>query len=484
VNVTQAPWVRIGIIAAVVVVLCATAAAVLATRPASQDELAGRTYTVQRGTFRRIVHRTGILQPLNEQTVFARVNGTIKELLPQGGVVKKDDVVMRVDSRQFEDAKEDLESNIQQREAEYEKTKQDSLKSLNQEQQNVESFKQRVDLETARLNELLKGPLPVDEVKAETDIKSNKELLKGAEEECAVYEELGKINCVPQQDVFTKEMAVVQAKEKVADAENALKTLNLPDQVKIATQKQAITAAQKGLSGAQEKVAIIEGNIKRDAERAKFAIDQQKAQLNKRLEDIAHCVTTAPGPGVVIHNKMRWFMPAPGRDVWDGIKVMSIPDFSKMKVALTVDEARIGSIHVGLPAELRPAGWMGTPFNGKVTKVAEKGRDEFELFQADTTQISGTANRQVFDVSVEIDNPTDAMRLGLRTDVDIILQTIENALIVPRIALFRQPSGEMQLRVVSSVGTELRTVKVVAEDEINAAVEGVKEGEKIWLMGD
>src|SRR5262249_16649865 len=146
-----------------------------------------------------------------------------------GSVVKKDDVVMRVDSRSFEDQKEDLESIIQQREAEYEKTKQDSLKSLNQEKQNVESFKQRVDLETARLKELLKGPTPVDEVRAETDIKSNQELLKGAEAECAVYEELGKINCVPQQDVFTKQMAVVQARERVADAENALKTLNLPD---------------------------------------------------------------------------------------------------------------------------------------------------------------------------------------------------------------------------------------------------------------
>jgi HlyD family secretion protein len=261
-----------------------------------------------------------------------------------------------------------------------------------------------------------------------------------------------------------------------------LKTLNKPDEVKIAQQKQAITAAEKSLSAAREKVAIIEGNMKRDAERAKFAIEQQKTALKKRLDDIAHCVCTAPGPGVVAHSRMRWYAPAPGRDVWDGIKVMSIPDFSKMKVAMTVDEARIGSIKVGMPAEVRPAGWTGTPFSAKVTKVAEKGRDEFELFQADTTAISGTANRQVFDVTVEIDTPSDSLRLGLRTGVDIILQTLENVLVVPRVALVRQPSGDLQIRIVSSVGTELRTVKVIAEDEVNAVIEGANEGEKIWLM--
>jgi HlyD family secretion protein len=481
-NAKRAFWMRIGIVAAVVTLLSVTAAAVLAGKPTVSEEQSGRTFTVQRRNFRRIVHRSGVLQPLNEQPVFARVNGTISELIAQGSVVKKDDVVMRVDSRQFEDLKEDLESSIQQREAEFEKTRQDSLKSLNQEQQNVVGFELRVDLEKSRLKELLKGPQPIDEVKAESDVKNNKALLKGAEEEYAVYEDLGKRNCIPQQDVYTKHMAVVTAQERVVDAEVALKTLNKPDEVKIAQQKQAITAAEKSLSAAREKVTIIEGNMKRDAERAKFAIEQQKTALKKRIDDIAHCVCTAPGPGVVAHSRMRWYAPAPGRDVWDGIKVMSIPDFSKMKVAMTVDEARIGSIKVGMPAEVRPAGWTGTPFSAKVTKVAEKGRDEFELFQADTTAISGTANRQVFDVTVEIDTPSDSLRLGLRTGVDIILQTLENVLVVPRVALVRQPSGDLQVRIVSSVGTELRTVKVIAEDEVNAVIEGANEGEKIWLM--
>ena len=42
------------------------------------------------------------------------------------------------------------------------------------------------------------------------------------------------------------------------------------------------------------------------------------------------------------------------------------------------------------------------------------------------------------------------------------------------VALVPQPSGEMKLRMVASAGTELRTVKVIAEDEVNAVVEGVK----------
>jgi len=65
-----------------------------------------------------------------------------------------------------------------------------------------------------------------------------------------------------------------------------------------------------------------------------------------------------------------------------------------------------------------------------VTKVADKGRDEFELYADDTTSITGTANRQVFDVEIEIAGQSSAFRPGLRAQVEIIIKQLEDVLIV------------------------------------------------------
>ena len=265
----------------------------------------------------------------------------------------------------------------------------------------------------------------------------------------------------------------------------ALQRLDTLDPVAIANQELALHNAQKLLSGMREKVALLEANIKRDEERFATGMDSLKQQLKKRIEDLDHCTCAAPGDGVVVYAKGRWFAFAPGRQVWDGVKVLSIPDFSKIKVALTIDEARVSDLHSGQTAEIRPAGWKGAPFHGKVTKVAEKGRDEFDLFLQETRDISGAANRQVFDVTVEVEESAEALRLGLRADVDIATKTLDSALVIPRMALSKDATtGEMLVTVQGVAGPERKVVKVVAQDEFDAAIEGegIQEGERVWIL--
>jgi HlyD family secretion protein len=441
-----------------------------------------RKAKVERRTFRQVVHRTGILQPLKEETVFAKVGGTISELVPQGTCVKKDDVVMKIDDTQFQDAREDLEASIRSREADNEKARQDSAKALNAAKLDVLSNELRADLETARLEELRKGPTVTDQINAETNVKNNEALLAATEDEFNILSDLAKGGYVAREEVRTKRLAADLQKSQVAQSKIGLTRLDTLDPIQIASQELQVRDAFKALNAANERVTLLEANIKRDEERFETGMEALRTQLKKRMEDLAHCVCTAPGSGVVVYSKGRWYAFAPGRQVWDGIKVMSIPDFSKMKVALTIDEARVAEVKAGQRAEIRPAGWVGAPFQGVVTKVAEKGRDEFELFLPETTAISGTANRQVFDVTVEIDSIADGLRLGLRTDVDIVTRTVDSALIVPRIALLKDTAGGLSVNVDTPSGPQRRTVKVVAQDETLAAVEGLADGDSVWVM--
>ena len=134
-----------------------------------------------------------------------------------------------------------------------------------------------------------------------------------------------------------------------------------------------------------------------------------------------------------------------------------------------------------MPASVVPAGWVGAPIEGKVTKIAEQGRDEFEQFQDDTTAISGTANRKVFDVEIELNNHSRQLRMGLRCDVEIVMEQVDNAVVIPRAALQRQKDGDVMELVCSlpDGAVDRRKIKVNAESDLWAAVSGVKEGERL-----
>ena len=80
---------------------------------------------------------------------------------------------------------------------------------------------------------------------------------------------------------------------------------------------------------------------------------------------------------------------------------------------------------------------------------------------------------------VEVEESSEALRLGLRADVAIVTRTLDNALVIPRMALIKDAStGDMLVDVDSGSGSQRRTVTVVAQDEVDACVEGVNEGDR------
>lgn len=441
-----------------------------------------RTALAERHDFKQVVHRTGTLKPVKEQHIFAKVGGVILEMAPQGKVVEKGEVLLRLDPRPHEDLRATQEALIVQEEAEFKKLDQDAAKLLNQAKEDVASYELRLELEKMRLDELKKGASASEVITAEVNLKNAKNLLNAKQEEMNVLDGLAKFGYASREEVRQKQLDVTEQRLQVEQAEIKYRRLAILDPVKLGEQDLKVKESIKTRDVAKEKAALMERNIQRDRDRHKLRMEREKERLNELTENIAKTVHTAPGPGVVVHRKGRWYTFSPGREVWDGQEVIALPDFTKMKVALTVDEARIGYVGVGQDVEVRPAGWKGEPFKGKVTMVAEKGRDEFEVFTDETIALSGTANRQVFDVEVEIENSATVLRPGLRADVDIILRTLANAVVIPRTALVRDKEGATIVRVETSSGAQTRPVKVIAESELNAAVEGVQEKERVWVI--
>lgn len=442
-----------------------------------------RTARAEKCEFKQAVRRYGTLKPISEVHIFSQLSGSILSMAEQGKVVAKDEIVLQLEAAPFETEKADHEALMAQEEVEFKKTSQEGAKALNHAKEDVDSCNLLLELETGRLAELKKGAAVIDRVNAEVNLENNKTLLAAKKEEVDVYESLAAGGYESQAVLRQKRLELTEQRLKVTETDIALRKLDRLDPVKIAEQELKVKGAVKTRDSAIEQVKLLERNRVRDNEKHTLQMDRERKTHKDMLDNIAKCIVRAPGPGVVVHKRNRWYTFAPGRGVYDGVEVMSLPDFTRMKAVLAVDEGRISNVQVGLAATILPAGWTGAPFKGKVSKVAEKCRDEFEAFHDETTALSGAANRQVFDVEVEIEGVAPVLRPGLRAEVEIVLQKMENAIVVPRSALQRQDDS-VSVRVDNGGAIERRKIKVLAENDLLAAVEGVKEGERVWVVSE
>jgi HlyD family secretion protein len=431
-----------------------------------------------------VLRRPGLIQPLKEERTRTKLAGTILEIANEGDLARKDDIVLKLDPVPHEDLKAQQEELIAEQAAEYKRASEESLKGLNLAREDVNSFELRLELEQMRLDEIKKGPTPADEINAQVDLENNQNLYKAKQEETDAIGGLAKLGYAAQEEFRQKQLETVTQNLKVVEMDIAHRKLNLIDAVKLAEQEMKVKEARKTRDTAKEKVLILEKTIKREEDRYNLRKEHQDDRLKELVENLTKTVYRATCDGVVIPRRTYYgFKFAPGREVFDGQEILTIPDLSKLKVKLCVDEGRIAKVTTGMRATVIPAGWTKEPFKGTVIKISEQGRDEFEQFQEDTLAISGTANRKVFDVDIELQGTSDALRLGLRCDVEIVLGQIENAIVVPRAALIRQKDGDVLVSVLtgSTGAVEQRKIKVNAESELWAAIEGVKEGERVLL---
>ncbi len=438
---------------------------------------------VERRQFKRTLRRTGVIWPLNEDRIYTKLAGTILEIAYEGSMAQKGDVVLRLDPRPNEDLKAEHEELMGENESDYKRAREESLKTLNLAKEDVKSYDLRLTLEQMRLNEILKGPTPADEVNAQMNLDNNKILLTAKEEETAAISSLAKLGYASVEEMRQKQTETVEQHFKVLQMDIAHRKLNIIDPVKVADQALKVKEATKTRDAAKAKVDVLNRNIARDDERYRVKRKRDEDHLKELVENIAKTVYCAPCAGLVVPRRASYgFRYAPGREVYDGMELLTIPDLSAMKVKLTVDEGHISRISMGMKAQIVPAGWTGAPFEGKVIKISDQGRDEFEQFQDDTTQISGTANRKVFEVEVELNSTSPILRMGLRCDVEIVLNQIDNAIVVPRAALIRQKDGDVLAPIAGPDGsTVTRKIKVKDEGDLWAAVEGLEPGERLVL---
>ncbi|MCP4710626.1 MAG: HlyD family efflux transporter periplasmic adaptor subunit [Planctomycetes bacterium] len=159
-----------------------------------------------------------------------------------------------------------------------------------------------------------------------------------------------------------------------------------------------------------------------DLEVSKLDLAASDAGIAQKQEGLKFTTFTSPIDGIVTRVEAEVGEMATGSSYQPGTVILEVADLSQMMLVAQIDEADIGKIKVGQPANVHIQAWPDVIFKGRVS----------------TTALSPTAaggGGKYFEAEVLLDDQEQEIFSGMTADVDIQINTHENVLIVPRQAV-------------------------------------------------
>lgn len=200
---------------------------------------------------------------------------------------------------------------------------------------------------------------------------------------------------------------------------------------------------------------------------------QVQTRLDEARETLAKLTIPAPSPGIAILRKS--YMTRNKFQVDDqcypGWPLIGLPDLSRMKADVEVNEVDIAKVALDQEAVIRMDAFPDTSFEARVTDVATLARNR-----------SRDSKVKVFDVTAEIEGQDDRLMPGMTVSCEIVVERVPDVLFVPLDAVFRQ-EGKTVAYVRNGRGFDAREVALGSEGNDKAIVkDGLSEGDEVALM--
>lgn len=159
----------------------------------------------------------------------------------------------------------------------------------------------------------------------------------------------------------------------------------------------------------------------------------------------------------------------PGQQVATNTTIVQVSD--NLVVKVLVDETDIGKIREGMRGSIVVDAYPDDPLSGRIIKIAYTATTE--------------SNVTSYEVLLNIDTGNRArLKSGMTADVTIVVQSKENAIVLPTAAV-KTRGGRAAVRVMDASGTpQERPVTTGIEDDTGVEiVNGVEAGEKVMVTG-
>lgn len=370
---------------------------------------------------------------------------SIIDVVPEGSIVKEGDIVLKLDSSNLEQERDNQMIAVASRQATV-----------------VQAENTLAAAKIAR-EEYLYGTFVQEEKLIEGEVfVANKNVT-------TAQQQLDSAKALAAKSIVT----ALQVETAQFNLENSQKSLEM-SQTKLETLRKY--TKQKILKDHESAIATAEANVA--AQKNSLALEETK--LRDIGDQIEKCTIKAPAAGQVVYANQydSWrgsssaeFVVAPGTMVRERQVLIRLPNANDMQVKATVNEARVTLIRAGLPVTIRVDALKDETLEGVVTKVNQ---------YAEPGSFS-SGNIKKYATFVKITNPPPGLRVGMNAEVRIHVERKNDAVQVPVQALVER-KGRFFSLVKSGDSYETREVKFTSSnDKVVAIAEGLKEGDEVVM---
>ena len=263
-------------------------------------------------------------------------------------------------------------------------------------------------------------------------------------------------------------------KDKANIALNLFKLYEFPKQVQqlLSDYKEADlelertrARARSQLSQAKAKLASAEASLRLRKERLE--------QVKKELEA---CIIKAPAPGQVVYSSSteRWsrYQIEPGAEIPRGYKIIELPDTSKMKVEIKINEVWIDKVQIDQKAKIIVSAFPDKVFEGKVLKKAPLADQKYN-WEPDV---------KVYTTDVSIEGSYDFIKTGMTAKVTIIIDELKDVLQVPiQSVVTENDQTKVCYLMTNGKPTKCQVETGLFNDDFVEIKSGLNEGDNVLL---
>lgn len=205
-----------------------------------------------------------------------------------------------------------------------------------------------------------------------------------------------------------------------------------------------------------------------------LGIEQRKANLRiTQAEDaLAALEVKAPHSGILtLVRNWRGEEPQVGSEMWSGLPIGEIPNLGKMEAEVFVLEADAGGLEAGKPATVVLEAHPDEPHEARIARVEAVAKPRFR-----------DSPVQYFGITLELlGDSHQGMKPGQRVRASLQLAELEQAIVVPRQAVF-QDGDVYRVYVRNGAGFAPRQVEIGSTSlALVVITEGLETGEVIAL---
>lgn len=452
----------IGLVTAGALVVGSTTTYNLVNQGNNKQDISELTVPVETQSVTLRIAASGKVVPVQSVNISPKNPGVLGELyVEQGDRVKQGQVIARMDVGEIQAQILQYQANIAQAQAQLDEARAGSRP------QEIAQAKARLAQVEAQLASARAGNRTQEIGQAQAQVESAQAQVNLTQARVERYRELTRQGATSQDQLDQYISENSRAKASLQEAQKRLSLLQS------GTRSEEIDAREAAVTEARAALVLLQnGSRPEEIAQRQASVKAAQAQLKAAQVRLADTVIRAPFDGIVTQkyaNVGSFVTPTTSASSSASATSSSIVAVARgLEVLAQVPEADIGRIKPGQQVEIVADAYPDQIFKGNVRLIAPEAVVE-----------QGVTS---FQVRVALDTGLDKLRSGLNVDLTFIGDRVNNALVLPTVAIVTEKGQTGVLVPDENNKPQFRQVTVGAQikDQIQV-LEGVKSGDRIFL---